>query len=80
MLEEGGFYRGSSWCKGLEVRDIGQSSWRTGSSFIWLKRAVLTVGERKEGGCSEKDGWRVNGDQIMKIFVNHVWLFLEGLQ
>lgn len=64
-LADGGFYRGNSLCKGLDVRERGQASWRTGSSLVGL-------------GPGERDGWRVNGDLISKILLNQDGVLLEG--
>lgn len=50
-----------------------------GKQFLWVGTwSVACWGE--EGGCVEKDGWRVDGDQISKILVNQDWLLLEGLK
>lgn len=30
--------------------------------------------------CGEEGGWTDNGAQIVKVLVNQLWLFLEGLK
>lgn len=53
--------------------------WRI-SSLVQLEHGGQNVGERKVGGCGEKEGLRIDVDQIMTILVNQMWLFLEDLK